>query len=173
MNTINNTTVNTNNTNNTIVDNNTIDNSNNTPDNFIVVYFKHDNNYNMFFVRTHDKAKSLAVKYRYVGNNPDGTPEVQIQQLFNKKTHEKVVKDEDFVFDREQHYYKYEKCINSSLRPVDDDHVPNKVKELYEKATEDIIVVRYGKKYCYVTPNRNFGLNYNNLLSVWSVGNKY
>jgi hypothetical protein len=145
-------------------------NNNNTPNNFIVVYYKAKNTngaedvYHNFFVRTHDKSKTKRTVYKFDGLDTNGEPIVMIEQLFNRDTNEKVVRDEHFVFDNTKHVYKFEQCIDTSKRIVNE--VPEEVKRFIINA-DTRIVVRYGKRYLFVTPNRCFGLDDENKLRVF------
>lgn len=146
------------------------DNSNNTPNNFIVVYYKtkhtteDKDEYHNFFVRTHDKIKTKRTVYKFEGFDNNNEPIVMIEQLFHKGSNEKVVKDENFVFDDTKHEYKFEQCINTSKRVVNE--VPEEVTRFINN-TDNRIVVRYGKRYLFVTPHRWFGLDHENKLRVY------
>lgn len=145
-------------------------NNNNTPNNFIVVYYKvKDTNenkdvYHNFFVRTHDKIKAKRTTYKFVGFDDKAEPIVMIEQLFHKGSNEKVVRDDDFKFDDTKHEYKFEQCIDTSKRLLNE--VPEEVTRFMNN-TDNRIVVRYGKRYLFATPNRCFGLDDENKLRVF------
>lgn len=143
--------------------------NNNTPNNFIVVYYKVKNSedkdeYHNFFVRTHDKIKAKRTVYKFEGFDDNHEPIVMIEQLFHKGSNEKVIRDDNFKFDDTKHEYKFEQCIDTSKRLVNE--VPEEVIRFMNN-TNNRIVVRYGKRYLFATPNRCFGLDEENKLRVY------